>query len=264
METLPEQFTQALRKIQIYGPKADRAQEAHKEVRRVLEGDAVLRDWSIDTVLIGSYGRKTGIYPGKDVDVFCKLNALDRSASPETVFDRIATILDSEYGSRATPQDRSVKVLFSADGFSVDAVPAVRSGERWAISNRDRDQWTAGDGWCETDPERLGELTTRRNLTPTVSERGAYVPVVKLVRQTREAHLGKAKPGGLYFEMATYWAFEAGISGATARRYISQIPGIVASKESKKSQRWSLRLANPGGEASVAPLAMYLSVCINS
>ena len=38
METLPEQFSQALNKIQLHGPKADRASEAHKEVRRVLAG----------------------------------------------------------------------------------------------------------------------------------------------------------------------------------------------------------------------------------
>lgn len=215
METLPEQFSQALHRIQIHGPKADRASEAHKEVRRALQKDSVLRDWGIDTVLIGSYGRKTGIYPGKDVDVFSKLTALDSSVHPEAVFDRVARVLDDQYGSRATPQDRSVKVLFSADGFSVDAVPAVRSGGRWAIPDHDRTHWASANGWCETDPERLGDLTTERNQTPAVSGQGAYVPVVKLVRQTREYHLGDAKPGGLYFEMATYWAFQAGVPGAS-------------------------------------------------
>lgn len=38
-------------------------------------------------------------------------------------------------------------------------------------------------------------------------------PTVKLVRQTRQAHLADAKPGGLYFEILTYWAFEAGVTG---------------------------------------------------
>lgn len=230
METLPEQFSQVLNRIQINGPKADRAQEAHKEVRRVLEGDAVLREWGIDTVLIGSYGRKTGIYPGNDVDVFSKLTALSRSASPETVFERVAGALDTKYGSRATRQDRSVKVVFSDDGFSVDAVPAVHSGTRWAIPNRDRTEWTADDGWCETDPERLSELTILRNEAPAVSGRGAYVPIVKLVRQTREHHLGKTKPGGLYFEMATYWAFETGVSGSSFAEIFAETLGSIASQ----------------------------------
>jgi hypothetical protein len=34
------------------------------------------------------------------------------------------------------------------------------------------------------------------------------VPTVKLMRQIREHHLGDRKPGGLYIEMATYWAFQ--------------------------------------------------------
>lgn len=228
MELLPEQFSQALSRIEINGPKADRAQAAHTEVRQVLESDATLRDWGIDTRLIGSYGRRTGIYPGNDVDIFSKLTALDASSSPDVVFSQIASILDKEYGARATPQDRSVKILFSADGFSVDAVPAVRSGTRWAIPNRSRDKWGAVDAWCETDPERLGELTERRNESPTVSGRGAYVPVVKLVRQTREAHIGNAKPGGLYFEIATYWAFKAGVVGTSFAEIFAATLGWIA------------------------------------
>jgi hypothetical protein len=64
-----------------------------------------------------------------------------------------------------------------------------------------------------TDPEKLTALTSERNVAPTVSERGAYVPTVKLIRQIREQHLGDAKPGGLYMELATYWVFEKGVTG---------------------------------------------------
>ena len=61
-----------------------------------------------------------------------------------------------------------------------------------------------------TDPERLTELTSERNRSPKVGDRGAYVPTAKLVRQARSSILGDAKPGGLYFEMLTYWAFTNG------------------------------------------------------
>ncbi len=44
---------------------------------------------------------------------------------------------------------------------------------------------------------------------------GAYVPTVKLVRQTRRHHLADRKPRGLYFELETYWAFEGGVTGTT-------------------------------------------------
>lgn len=216
METLSSQFEQALTKIEISGTKRERAIKAHEEMRGVLELSEALQKLGIATVLIGSYARRTGIYPGRDVDVFAKLTKLDTSAEPSRVFDAVCQVLVDHYGARAEPQRRSIKVSFDydGDGFAVDAVPAVRLGGRWALPNRDRDVW--GDPkqrWIETDPEHLGELTSARNSHPKVDGKGAYVPTVKLVRQIRGEHRGDAKPGGLYFEFLTYWAFEQGVEG---------------------------------------------------
>jgi hypothetical protein len=213
VETLPEQFVEALSRIEIRGEKRRRAIAAHTEIRTWLETDPGLRSWGIDTVLIGSYKRQTGIHPGKDVDVFAKLTALDVTASPQEVFDAVADMLERKYGERAEAQRRSIKVSFDTDGdgFAVDVVPAVPSAAHWAIPQRDRDLWTSvdpGARWVETDPEKLGELTTAQNTTLMVGDQGAYVPTVKLVRQVRRHHLGEAKPGGLYFELLSYWAFE--------------------------------------------------------
>ena len=217
MEPLTDQFDGALQRIEISGTKLDRAIAAHKEVREILEGDETLAAWGIDTVLIGSYARRTGIYPGNDVDVFAKLNELDTTSTPSIVFERVRDVLVHAYGPRAVAQRRSVKIEFAADGFSVDAVPAVRSGDRWAIPSDDAELWSMAGGaaWVETDPERLAKLTTAQNRTPTVGGRGAYVPTVKLMRQARSHHLGDMKPGGLFVEIATYWAFEAGPVGET-------------------------------------------------
>jgi hypothetical protein len=220
METLAKQFDEALALIGI-GEKAKRAQAAHKEVREVLESSETLRKWGVDTILIGSYARHTAIYPGKDVDVFSKMTKLDTSVSPPTVFEGVRGTLVGHYGARATPQRRSVKVAFGAD-FSVDAVPAVRSGARWAVPNRNRAAWTEPRSrWIETDPERLGRLTTERNGQPTVGGQGAYVPVVKLVRQIREHHLGEAKPGGLYAELLTYHAFGEAMQGDSFAEFLA-------------------------------------------
>lgn len=213
METLSSQFQQAITNITVNGAKRTRAIKAHTEIRALLEADPYLCSLGVDTVLIGSYARKTGIYPGRDVDVFVKLKKLDTSADPQAVFDAVCRVLVAHYGDRVEVQHRSVKVSFDGDDkFSVDAVPAVRFGERWALPTHDRDLWQRpGERWIETDPERLGELTSMRNRAPTVEGDGAYVPIVKLVRQVRANHLGDQKPGGLYFELACYWAFEAGI-----------------------------------------------------
>jgi Second Messenger Oligonucleotide or Dinucleotide Synthetase domain len=211
METLTSQFNDALTAIEVSGKKRDRVIAAHEEIRELLEADQQLCELGVDTILIGSYARRTGIYPGKDVDVFVKLAKLDTSADPATVFAAVERVLTAAYGDRAEPQRRSVKINFGSDGFSVDAVPAVKLRARWALPNHDPDQWGNPDErWIETDPETMGTLTEERNRSPKVGDRGAYVPTVKLVRQARRQHLGDDKPGGLYFEILTYGVFKDG------------------------------------------------------
>jgi len=209
----PQQFENALKRIEDH--RQARAQEAHQEVRQVLEASEELKAWGIDTVLIGSYARHTSIHPGRDVDVFSKLSSLDTDASPDHVFSVCVRVLTDEYGARAEAQRRSVKIAFKSDHeddrFSVDAVPAVKMGLHWAIPNRDPSAWAGDDRWVETNPERLTELTHKQNRQPILNGQGMYVPTVKFVRQIRRHHLGESKPGGLYFELLTYWAFNAGL-----------------------------------------------------
>lgn len=226
METLPNEFKNCLTRIDMSAAKQAEAIAAHAEVRTYLETLPKFVEWGIDTILIGSYARKTVIYPGNDVDVFSRLTALDTTASPRTVFDAFVAALTTKYGERATVQRRSVKISFPA-GFAVDIVPAVRAGDRWAIPSREQEDWGAGRSWMATDPERLGELTTEQNEVPTVGDQGAYVPTVKLVRQTREHHLGEAKPGGFYMELATYWAFDKGVPGESFAEILAAVLGSL-------------------------------------
>lgn len=228
MAILRSQFNQTLTNIEINGKKAERAQSAHQEIRGLLEADTQLCEWGVDTVLIGSYSRDTGIYPGKDVDVFVRLDELDTNATPKDVYDAVWTVLADEYGAeedggRAVAQARSVKVAFPDPddpdnenaGFAVDAVPAVRDGDRWAIPTKDRNRWTGSTGrWVTTDPERFGVLSSTLSTSPSspvVGGRNAYKPIVKLARQARRTHLGDRRPGGLFVEFAVYDVFLAGL-----------------------------------------------------
>jgi hypothetical protein len=233
METLASQFSQAITNITVNGPKRARAIKAHTEIRALLETDPHLVSLGVDTVLIGSYARKTGIYPGKDVDVFVKLTRLDVSADPAEVFEAVCRVLRRHYGDRVEIQHRSIKITFDREGdeFSVDAVPAVRFGERWALPSHDRDLWQYRDKrWIETDPEQLGELTIAQNRRPTVAGNGAYVPTVKLIRQIRSHHRGDSKPGGFYFELATFWAFEQGITGSSYAEILASTVRSIANQ----------------------------------
>lgn len=224
MEVFPQTFRDALTMIGL-GDKRARAIKAHEEVRDVLARDETLKSWRVSTILIGSYGRETAIYPGKDVDVFIKLS--DGPNDPEAVFQAVKKPLVEEYGGRVNEHRRSLLIKFD-DDFSVDAVPAIPTASHWQIpevdENGDRTRWE------ETDPEELGELTHRRNDAPTVDGSGAYVPTAKLVRQIRRHHLGKAKPGGFYFEIETYWAFDAGVTGESRAEVLAATLDRIATQ----------------------------------
>ena len=227
MANLRSQFEQALTNIEVNGQKRKRAIDAHTEIRELLQGDEQLKEWGVEPLLIGSYGRDTGIYPGKDVDVFLRFTKLDTRAEPRAVFNAVWRVIVSKYGlygqlgGRAQQQARSVKVLFpdrdriSGGDFSVDAVPAVRRGELWAIPTKDQNRWVEGEGrWVTTGAVLFGDLSTALNQSassPRVGDRPAYKPIVKLVRQIRETHLGDKRPGGLYLEFVTFDAWRSGL-----------------------------------------------------
>lgn len=211
METLAQQFTDALRRIEAPQSHLEAAQAAHEEVRELLVGDPTLVAWAISPVLIGSYARRTAIYPGKDVDILLRCEGLDTSAEPGEVFDAVRLALLDGYGERVTVQARSVKVDFDADEISVDAVPAVRADGHWAIPSRNPDLWGTSGRWILTDPLAVSEAISTVNGAATINGRGCCVPLIKLVKQIRQHHLGDARPGGFYFELLTYRAIDAAV-----------------------------------------------------
>ena len=147
------------------------------------------------------------------------------------MFNAVWRVIVSKYGlygqpgGRAQQQARSVKVLFpdrdriSGGDFSVDAVPAVRNGDLWAIPTKDQNRWAQGEGrWVTTGAVLFGDLSTELNQStssPRVGDRPAYKPIVKLVRQIRQTHLGDQRPGGLYLEFVTFEAWRSGLVGGS-------------------------------------------------
>lgn len=212
METLSEPFNLALAKINLNPAKVAKAKRAHEEVRDVLADDPKLQEYGIESILIGSYGRDVSIRPGHDVDVLAKLHDYDED--PESLYSAVRAPLKKRYGDRLDDTGaHALSIDFGEDGFAIDVVGATedpKSGH-WVIPGPDglghRTQWE------QTDPEHLSKLAETRNAAPKVNGQGAYKPIVKLVRQIRRHHLGDKRPKGLYLEMETYWAFQAGVTG---------------------------------------------------
>jgi hypothetical protein len=242
---LSTQFDGALSRLDL-GARRAIAVAAHLEVRNILCNDDDLLAHGLKDVLIGSYARRTAIWPGKDVDVFGKLTReAITSIEPQAAFDLFWNPLLAAFPGRVTPQARSIKVAYRPSAgpaqrfvvaaaeelgtpvpdassefeFSVDVVPAVQWGQAWGIPNRERHRWTASaadDRWTRTNPERLTALTRALNKTITIDDRGAYVPTVKAIRQIRRHHLRDARPGGLYLELLVCEAFSLGrVAGDT-------------------------------------------------
>ena len=109
-------------------------------------------------------------------------------------------------------QHRSVLVDFPEFDLSVDVViarPCIHHpDEHWQIPQKIEADGRAS--WVETNPSKMTELTKQANKQFLLSDdagSGVYVPIVKLVRQVRRTWVDQ-QPGGFYFEVLTYHAFQ--------------------------------------------------------
>lgn len=233
MATLSSQFTKALELIEPSADDKANAPEAHKAVRAALTAADQLKQWGINPVLIGSYKRDVSIRRVTDVDVFCRMEDIGDDVDGDTVLNTYYKVLDLEFGSddagnkRVKRQSRSIAVDFpDYDGLHVDAVPARRRSDGyWEIP-------TSDGGWQTTNPEMQTALKTAMNDTFADD----YVPLVKLIRQTRRNILDR-RPGGLFVELALY---DACVNGQVSKAsltlgYVTALESIAAYLEDKVS-----------------------------
>lgn len=224
MARLRQQFKDALSSIEPSDVDKSNASEAHRKVREVLEADATLAGYGIDSVLIGSYKRSVSIRRVKDVDVFLRLPSIPRDVTANAILDLVVAVLRAEFGTdRVKRQARSAKVTFPDYDLDVDAVPArpyITGDGTWEIPVKG-----SKNEWVRTNPEKLTELSTAMNSNHS----DFYVPTVKLLRQTRRTQLAKgARPSGFTIEVAVYEAFRSGVvtGDDNATYYVSALKGV--------------------------------------
>lgn len=245
---LTSQFMAAHQRIDL-GDRRRIAVAAHYEVRSVLRRSRELRRLGLDDVLVGSFARRVAIWPGKDVDVFGRLlNCSTTSTLPSTAYESFKDALSffARQG-RLVLQPRSLKVEFGPEraplpkfireaavqlrwtreetnrlvsdrdrivfDFSVDVVPAVWCGDHYGIPDTSlgqRGQQVMSGEWKLTNPVELTRLSSKRNEHPTVGSIGAFVRIVKTVKQIKAHHLPSAKPAGLFYEFILHEGFAGG------------------------------------------------------
>lgn len=223
MAELASAFEKAQSNVEPSDEDWDNAPDAHAEIAEILGDDDTLKEWGINPILIGSYGRRVSIRRVYDVDMFCRLEEYPDGVSAEDVLDHVYEVLVDAYDENAvTREDRSVTVLVpDAEGLYVDVVPARAAGDVWEIPTED-------DEWVATNPVRMTELKEEKN----ADFNEMYVPCVKLLRQARRNLLGKdkPKPGGFAIEMALHTACDEGLvtaSTSMAEFFASAIEGVA-------------------------------------
>lgn len=248
------EFSTAQSRINL-GERARIAVAAHVEVRAVLAGSNALAEAGLADVLVGSYARSLSIWPGKDVDVFGRLDAHSTDTiAPADAYDLFADALDVyERDGRLTRQPRSLKISFGPGcpvsaasirtagvehgwsrselddivakaattdfEFSVDVVPAVVWGDHYGIPElnvAEDGTRTLGETWQRTNPVALNDETRQRNREPEIAGHGAFVPTVKALKQVKTHHLADVKPSFLFYEFMLHEGFARGeIEGET-------------------------------------------------
>ena len=206
-------------------------------MRNLFEADAELKDWGIDTRLIGSYARLTARYPGKDVDVFLALHQLSVRHSPRRSTTLSSACSLDEYGvkgevpgGRITPQARSLKIEFlepeghfSDDAFAIDAVPPCLE-----VSTGPSPTVTATNG---TMTRAAGSGPIRVQFAKDTDAPATAAGVRRSAAITPHRHIRaaapsgpprsprRAAPGGLFIEVAAYYVWnEQLVTGDHLRR----------------------------------------------
>lgn len=181
-------------------PDADAtlAKEGHEEVRDFLADDEEYKDRHTETFLAGSYRRETAVKPIKDVDIIVVTNADDSKEKPDAVLGELNRVLKKKYKTKTTTQRRSIRI--ERKGMMLDVVPtAAPNGVKKPIRIPDREQ----KEWRWTHPKRHIERTQELNdaARDSDTDRGRYVPTVKLVKKWKMVQSNAVRPKGFLLEI---------------------------------------------------------------
>ncbi len=201
MPTLNSLFETFLSNIEPDSDTRNEAIKAHELVRDWLASHESFGSVHVETFLAGSYRRKTSITPIKDVDivVVCSMSEYDPE-NPKKLLDKLKSALDDnkKYKTRTSPRRRSIQIELSK--IDMDIVPTVAPDgvdNPLLIPDRDATQW------FRTNPKGHIAWTQALNANTLLSDsdRGRFVPLVKMARQWKRVQISARHPKGHLLEI---------------------------------------------------------------
>lgn len=136
-----------------------------------------------NTILTGSYKRKTIIRPMNDVDIFVILNyqpGAYNNPTPQSILNRLKRDLLSTYPNTKIKQDKPC-ITLDFNHCKFELTPAIE-GQTWGSNYYEIPNTTKLNTWQRIDnPDILGEQLTRAN-----SQNAMLIPLIKMMKKCKE------------------------------------------------------------------------------
>jgi hypothetical protein len=156
-------------------------------------------DDALDLRFGGSVAKHTYVDGVSDIDVLVLLGVEAERQSPRDAVASFADAIRSAgVGARLVEVGRLAVTVTFVDGTVIQMLPAVRSGDHYAIASDD------GSRWSEIRPRRFAEKLTSTN----DANGGRLVPLIKLAKSAIAGLPEDRRPSGYHVESMAIEAFE--------------------------------------------------------
>lgn len=192
--SLQSKFESFRRSIEPTDNERERVISSHTHLRQnILQRLQYVKN----TILTGSYKRRTIIRPMNDVDVFVVLNyspGAYGNPTPQSILNRLKQDLSSTYPNTVIKQDKPCIILdFSHCKFEL--TPAIE-GNTWGANYYEIPNSLNLLYWQRVDnPDILGEQLTRANQSNPM-----LIPLIKMMKRCKQ-HNNLTKPRSFEMEL---------------------------------------------------------------
>ena len=207
-------FDNMLGKITPSDHELDQAIKTHQYMREQL---VRRREWIIETLVTGSYKRKTAIRPLNDVDIFCVVDpSWARSKSPAEIQREVQKVLQDIYPQ--TPVHRphhALKVDFSSQQIGYDVLPAVPTENYYKVVHIE----SGGGQFIAANPDAIE--AAKQDANRRGGPGGRMLQMIRLMKLWNRRNNKKLK--SIHLELLCYRAVSEMASCASNREACAKV-----------------------------------------